>query len=1316
MPFWSKSKKRRARTPPPNMDRQGQHQPSGQSSPGRSLFGLKRRSPSPFVRRYESEQYVLPPAPTTSSINSTASSNSQNYQPYSRGGLLDVPIPGESPLSLDLGLDFAPNRSRSPAPSRSRDRRHPRELPEPPTSIVVVTSTGPSCVIQCSKATTVQDALDQASRSLPAEHSKLVEARAPDGRKARVDEKVLDVCGPNKILVVTVGNDYYSRRASADSPRGYTLRRGYMDRDENLPDDSDTDTGSRPRPERDDRLPRARGVIPRASAPRRDSSNSRHYRYPARASSKHSVTTDDMSDSGHVPPLPSQRYSKPSSPAPSFGLPRIERAASPPLLGDLQRSRDSRLSRASRNSQEGRTNGWEEKPSRPNREDSKRSSARTSGLDSVMEDLARMADFGVDSLPQSSTRAVDEPQEPAFDAPARSSSHFSRRSNDVDSRLIEILNSVGMEIDDALGELSMAESLSEPPSPSRSSMIEDASDIDDSTRKTNHPKYRSRRLTKISKASAMDILTALEQQETELTSAVPETPVSLSFSLSDDRASRRVSRISRASALSMFASITNSDHDDDDDDSNADNEEDADQDADDETVIGDLPDDSSLNVDPIPTDDAGTLPPMRGKSLMLLKAPPKKVRPPARRGRSSPTSTFNESERTNLLDSMMIPNPTPAPAAPTDTLLPPPPAAPLPALPVHVDDNSRTDNSVSMDKRPDETLVVGSDAQAVGLSSSVAETAELKGESPAAAIDSSQTPASPALVSTETLAEAQPVPVLILPPEAPASLSGEAPAAANIPPPPPPPPVMTFESSATGPPPPPPPPPVMTFDSTSGGPPPPPPPPPVMSFDNPAGGPPPPPPPPPVMSFDNAAGGPPPPPPPPPVMAFDNASGGPPPPPPPGNGPPPPPPPPPPPGGVPPPPPPPPGGVSTPAAPPEDAQSAFLAELRDPNRRKKLRKVTPPARPAIAEQAKAEKQSDQNAAEPAKDEVDRQELYIELLGYMEAPNGNIEELCDKAAKQTNLVRSFAFTLMRKGWVTGYRVTDNLPEVKGRQKRIPIKVWPGREVMMCIELQDITEDELVQRVGSQKMDFDTLTRNTSGEPVQYKGEVARVYMYRFDEKAKQHVMDEVAMVATRSFPKKAKVFDDPEPPQNNFVNRQRWEDWNQRKLHYLQSDWPQFELIFNKLMATSQIVQSTHAQLHQTLAEMRAMGEAMHRTFAGVPVPQLRRIVESIPSRIKEVAQRLQKQNGIIIRDDSLKLTPDFLQRMGLVPDKEEEAKKKEEVKESEQAPPVRRSQDSARETMISIGGVPFDMLLPLLKKSFNRQELSEERMNRRLTL
>ncbi|KAJ3192689.1 hypothetical protein HDU67_005376, partial [Dinochytrium kinnereticum] len=261
-------------------------------------------------------------------------------------------------------------------------------------------------------------------------------------------------------------------------------------------------------------------------------------------------------------------------------------------------------------------------------------------------------------------------------------------------------------------------------------------------------------------------------------------------------------------------------------------------------------------------------------------------------------------------------------------------------------------------------------------------------------------------------------------------------------------------------------------------------------------------------------GGPPPPPPPP--------GGGPPPPPPPPGGPPPPPPP----GG--PPPPPPPGGAPAPK-PAGDMQSELMNALKDPNLRKKLKKSRAPPPEKKVEVAPALTEAEMKMNE----EAEKQELFIELLGYMEAPNGNIEELLDKCKTSTNTCRSFIYTLVRRGWLEGCRI---LPEViPGAPK---VTVWPGREWMSAQELDDVTEKILKDR-------FDDAS-----------GIVARVHMYRFDQILKQHTLDEIALVKTKKFPRAPPPFNEPEPPQDNSLeNRKKWEDWNIRKQNYLQSDFP-----------------------------------------------------------------------------------------------------------------------------------------------------------------
>ncbi|KAJ3172636.1 hypothetical protein HDU88_005966 [Geranomyces variabilis] len=1395
MPFWnrSKSKKRRAITPPPA---------SFSADPNsRSFFGFKRRSPSPGYASHRSSQgSSRTDSPTPPSSSSRAARARRDFLDPAesfmspRGSSSRASGASAATGGLDLGFDFERVYDAAAAT----------------VSVVVVTSTGPSCVVACSKDTTAIDLLALASKKLPREHSRLVELRAQDGRSVADGEKVLEVCGDSKILVATVANSEYSRRASVDSPSYRASKRMSplsYEQEPQLDVSGRRTSGSALTGE--ERLARRSGVIRTSQdltvdVASRDALARTVLSAPENREREPNLAVE-------LPRLPLSRRGGPAGPlSASPPLPRTSRdgrdrvgrtdsswsrSSRDDYAGRMsteeyrgRTSRDERTGRASRDdyaASSGRPSGefsrasGAEAPSRTSLEDHRwsrssredrssrgsrdfssrrspvRAASRLSGLDSVMEDLIKLADKKGDGaeqspFPNSQERsrssailddflARDALKYPGT-APAAETEDLAVTTNSglpsglfhrhsVERKLAEILNSVGMEIDDALNELSSVDdsmSIRDTTTPPPDMPGDYESSEADSPR-SRRSQYAARRLTRISRASALDIFAALEQQEHE--ESAPLDSPALQFSMNDDAASRRVSRISRASALEALSGLrTGSDSDNDSDEGEADE-------AEGEQVASE-PEDAE--------ESESALPSMEGASRTLIKGAPRKPAGPASRRPRTATPSMSQplssADRSATLDVQ----PTPAPAGPG------------------------------------------------GFGNMVVPTALPP-------------------VAPPTMLPAPPVPTAGPPPPPPPpvmSFEPAAPASAGPPPPPPPPPVMSFEGAPAAPPPPPPPPPVMTFGdapaATVGGPPSPPPPPPPMTF---AGGPPPPPPPPPVMGGGIPpppppppvmGGGPPPPPPPPPPMNF---AGGPPPPPPPppvmGGGPPPPPPPPPPPmmgggpppppppppvGGGPPPPPPPPGGPGAPLPPPPVAAApvvasadAFLAELRNPNRRK-LRKVTPgagppgkgaggggaagAARPDSPSTAARKEQKEKDAAK-MKEESDRQELYIELLGYMEAPNGNIEELSDKAKAQTNLVRSFAFTLMRKGWVTGYRITDNLPELKSGHSssakgnksaagRPLIKVWPGREVMMCIELEDLTEAQLMTTVGPLANDGESGSGRSS--PVKRKAEVARIHMYRFDEVSKTHVTDEIALVATPTFPEKIPAFDEPEPPQDNsLINRQRWEDWNERKLKYAQSDWPQFDLIFNKLMATSSIVQSTHHQLHQTLAEMRAMGEAMHTTFAAFAVPQLRKIVDSIPGRIKEVAKKLQKQTGIIIRDESLKLTPEFLTLMNLAPegsgDKADD-KPKTAPRTSTPSPPppptpapaspaaaapadapldaagLATLHPNASSTslnpmgMITMGGLPFDVLLQLLKKSAAAPGVAtaEEKLARRLTL
>ncbi|KAJ3292389.1 hypothetical protein HDU79_001473 [Rhizoclosmatium sp. JEL0117] len=425
------------------------------------------------------------------------------------------------------------------------------------------------------------------------------------------------------------------------------------------------------------------------------------------------------------------------------------------------------------------------------------------------------------------------------------------------------------------------------------------------------------------------------------------------------------------------------------------------------------------------------------------------------------------------------------------------------------------------------------------------------------------------------------------------------------PPPPPPPPPMSQISSGV--PMPPPPPPLPTFISAPfmGGAPPPPPPPPQTYISAPymgGGPPPPPPPPPPSLISQSGPPLPPPPPPPPPFLAGGLA------------------PPPPPPGG-PPPPPPAPSSTSTQPPPPKstgDVQSDLMNALKDPNLRKKLKKRTEPIReskPLLSSEP----------AEPTQQDLDaqRQELFIELLQYMEAPNGNVEELMEKTKVTTNTCRSFIYTLVRKRWVQGFRIVGD-----GELNVTAITVWPGREWMAAIELPNMA----VSKVAT----------------VDPTGVIGQVALYRFDAPLRKHLLDQILLVKTSHFPKETALFTEVEPVKDNSLeNRKLWEEWNARKLAHEQSDFAQFNLTFQKLKQTNATLLASFGNLELTLEQMRGMGTLLHDMFDGFSVPQLRKIVEGIPGKIKDVAKNLQKSTGIVIQDAGLKLTPEFLKQMNL---------------------------------------------------------------------
>jgi predicted transcriptional regulator len=241
-------------------------------------------------------------------------------------------------------------------------------------------------------------------------------------------------------------------------------------------------------------------------------------------------------------------------------------------------------------------------------------------------------------------------------------------------------------------------------------------------------------------------------------------------------------------------------------------------------------------------------------------------------------------------------------------------------------------------------------------------------------------------------------------------------------------------------------------------------------------------------------------------------------------------------------------------------------------------------------------------------------------------------------------------------------------------------------MSAIPLQDLTETQL--------KDLTDL------------GLLGRVGIYRFDVTSKQHVLDTIALVKTPTFPRPVPVFNEVEPKQDSLEGCKKWEGWRARKDAYEMSDYPQMELVFKKLLSVSDNLSGSFESLLQTLREMRVMGEEMHSTFEGVPLRHLRKIVESIPQRIKEVAKKLQESSGIVIRDHEggLKLTTEFLKKMDVKEHIEDQRESESEAKMKE----VKQAESGLGEVVglpnpngtLTMGGVPMDVLIPLLKTSY----------------
>lgn len=316
----------------------------------------------------------------------------------------------------------------------------------------------------------------------------------------------------------------------------------------------------------------------------------------------------------------------------------------------------------------------------------------------------------------------------------------------------------------------------------------------------------------------------------------------------------------------------------------------------------------------------------------------------------------------------------------------------------------------------------------------------------------------------------------------------------------------------------------------------------------------------------------------------------------------------------------------------------LLAALNDPSLRSKLRKVTSPTistataeeKPEVSEEQKAKMEEERQRRQAEKDMETRQTAFIELLGYMEAPDGSVEEIVEALAKSTNVARGFIFSLVRRGWVEGFRL---LPEAsdEGGQKPGSIKgpppctVWPGREWTNKIDLPT----------------YSTLPTERHGVPP-----VMTAHMYRFDQELQQHLLDEILLFQTKQFPAFRLPFGDKEPTNDgSLASLQAWERWNQRKLAYQQSDHAQCTLMLSKLKAADSTLCSSFASLQGSIGEMRKMSSSIESLFEGMETKDVVRMVESVPAKIRELAKQVEEETGIRVREEGLKLTPAFLKQL-----------------------------------------------------------------------
>lgn len=259
----------------------------------------------------------------------------------------------------------------------------------------------------------------------------------------------------------------------------------------------------------------------------------------------------------------------------------------------------------------------------------------------------------------------------------------------------------------------------------------------------------------------------------------------------------------------------------------------------------------------------------------------------------------------------------------------------------------------------------------------------------------------------------------------------------------------------------------------------------------------------------------------------------------------------------------------------------------------------------------------------------KSDLIMELLGFMEAPGGNVSEYAERCVTATDTSRNFIDTFVRRGWLLAVRV--DVASNALNPKPDACTIWPGREWTRSISIKDISREEL----------NDTFPKSQI---------LHEFSLYRFDHTMKEHVIDKLAMIKTFRFPRALPPFELPEPFPELFKNllmfRLAHEEWQELRLQHSHADYSQYQLLVEKLQVSDQVITGCYRQLKTIMEAMSKMITSLVSMFEDVSVERVKKIVDDIPMQIKSIVSNLEGTAGIIIKDlDKVKLTPLFVKKM-----------------------------------------------------------------------